>query len=256
MLEHHAAFGLDVESLDIVIVDDSKTVLTMIRSMISALKVERVRSYDRGDLALQAIMHEPPNVILTDLAMSPMSGMQLLRLIRQQTMEPLCFIPVIVVTAHATERRVAQLFEIGAHHVLAKPMSASVLQNRLKSLVQDPRAMRLEGDRYVIDGMHEVLEEKQSRMRSLEKARAFHEEVLPQAQESQRTVDRILNDYVDYDPDEGRTIKLTSSGMRIGDKLRKDREAREAREAREKDALVGRPQRSRRYAGISRRRTG
>ncbi len=258
MLEHHAAYGLDVESLDVVIVDDSKTVLTMIRSMISALKVERVRSYDRADLALQAIMHEPPNVILTDLAMSPMSGTQLLRLIRQQTMEPLCYIPVIVITAHATERRVAQLFEWGAHHVLAKPMSSAMLQNRLRSLVKDPRMMRLDGDRFVIDGMHEVLEEKKSRMESLSKARQFHTEVLPKALESQRAVDRILKDQVDYDGEQPRTIKRMSSGMIIGDKLRKQREEREAQVAAEaaEKAARGDVKRSRRFAGVSRRRAG
>ena len=248
-MQHHAAFGLDVESLDIVIVDDSKTVLTMIRSMISALKVERVRSYDRGDLALQAIMHEPPNVILTDLAMSPMTGMQLLRLIRQQTMEPLCFIPVVVITAHATARRVAQLFEIGAHHVLSKPMSANVLQSRLHSLTSDPRMMRLDGERYVIDGMHEVLREKQSKIRTLEKARQFHEEVLPQAEESQRAVDKIFNGNVELKEDEGRAVYRASPGMRIGDQVRK-----EAVKAREERKAESRPNRSRRYAGVGSRR--
>ncbi|TLP48951.1 MULTISPECIES: response regulator [Cohaesibacter] len=255
MLEHHAAYGLDVESLDVVIVDDSKTVLTMIRSMISALKVERVRAYDRADLALQAIMHEPPNVILTDLAMSPMSGTQLLRLIRQQTMAPLCYIPVVVITAHATERRVAQLFECGAHHVLAKPMSAAVLQSRLRSLVTDPRMMRLDGDRYVIDGMQEMLEEKKSRMESLAKARQFHTEVLPQAVESQRTVDRILKGQIDHNKEEVRTIKRMSTGMMIGEKLRKQREEREEREMAERAAQRS-GQRSRRYAGVSRRKAG
>ena len=191
-MEHHAAYGLSIESLDIVVVDDSKSVLTMIRSMISSMKVARVRCYDRADVALHAIMHEPPNVILTDLNMAPMDGLQLLSLIRRETMEPLSFIPVIVITAHATEQRVAKLFETGAHHVLAKPMSSTALQQRLMSLCGDKRLMRLEGDRYVIDGMHEVLEEKRSRLRSLAKARQFHEQTLPQAKRSQRDVDRIL----------------------------------------------------------------
>ena len=224
-MEHHAAYGLDLESLDIVIVDDSKTVLAMIRSMISSLKVGRVRTFDRGDLALQAIMHEPPNVIFTDLAMSPMSGMQLLRLVRQRTMEPLCFIPVIVVTAHATQQRVAQLFEVGAHHVLAKPTSSIVLQNRLKSLTSDPRMMRLEKERYVIDGMREALMEKQKRLRTLEKARQFHEQTVPRAQEKQRRIDKILDTPAgiiqpqEMEQPEAKQIYL-SRGARIAESLR------------------------------------
>nr|WP_321456842.1 response regulator [uncultured Cohaesibacter sp.] len=212
-MEHHAAYGLSVESLDIVIVDDSKSVLTMIRSMISSLKVARVRSYDRGDVALHAIMHEPPNVIITDLNMAPMSGLQLISLIRRNTMEPLCFIPVIVITAHATEQSVAKLFETGAHHVLAKPMSSTALQQRLLSLSSDKRLMRLDGDRYVIDGMHEVLEEKRSKLRSLAKARMFHEQTLPQAKKTQRAVDRILRD--PDEPDlENQEVRATTVGTR------------------------------------------
>lgn len=252
-MEHHAAFGLDIDSLDIVIVDDSKTVLTMIRSMISSLKVARVRTYDRGDLALQAIMHEPPNVILTDLAMSPMSGMQLLRLVRQKTMEPLCYIPVIVVTAHATQARVAQLFEAGAHHVLAKPLSSAVLQQRLKSLCADRRVMRLDGERYVIDGMHEVLEEKRSRMRSLEKARQFHTEVLPQALENQKEVDSILADSHSLADDDHRPMPMMSRGMMVAEKLRREASARKAFGAvGERGSDSGSVRRSR-YAGVKRR---
>ncbi|WP_157747833.1 PleD family two-component system response regulator [Cohaesibacter sp. ES.047] len=226
--------------------DDSKTILTMIRSMISALKVARVRSFDRGDLALHAILQEPPNVILTDLAMSPMSGMQLIKLIRQQTMEPLCFIPVIVITAHATQARVAQLFEIGAHHVLAKPLSSAVLQNRLRALSSDRRVMRLDGDRYVIDGMHEVLLEKQSRLKSLEKAREFHEQVLPQAKESQREADEILRGLDVCEEEPIRARPFASSGMRIAEHLR------EAKVREDKSKSASRPS-SKRYAGVSRR---
>lgn len=258
-MEHHSAYGLDLESLDIVIVDDSKTVLTMIRSMISALKVARVRSFDRGDLALQAIMHEPPNVILTDLAMSPMSGLQLLRMVRQKTMTPLCYIPVIVITAHATQKRVAQLFESGAHHVLAKPMSSAALQQRLKSLVNDRRVMRLDGERYVIDGMHEVLEEKQSKLRSLEKARLFHEEVVPQAIENQREIDTILADksvqHEEILPQHAASdvVPMMSRGMAVAEKLR-----RQARAAAETDGTggqrpaVGRSRTRSRYARVTR----
>ncbi|WP_319414051.1 response regulator [uncultured Cohaesibacter sp.] len=240
-MEHHSAYGLSIESLDIVIVDDSKSVLTMIRSMISSMKVARVRSYDRGDTALHAMMHEPPNVLITDLNMAPMSGLQLLSLIRRQTMEPLCYIPVIVITAHATEQRVARLFETGAHHVLAKPMSSAAIQQRLMSLCSDKRLMRLEGDRFVIEGMHEVLEEKRSRLRSLAKARQFHEETLPQAKRSQRDVDRILQ----RNEEEGQANEQPQSVYQ-GNRFLKA--------AKSAGSTASRPSRSKRYASVGGRR--
>ncbi len=253
-MEHHSAYGLNLDSLDIVIVDDSRTVLTMIRSMISSLKVARVRTFDRGDLALQAMLHEPPNVILTDLVMNPMSGTQLLHLVRQKTMVPLCFVPVIVVTAHATQKRVAQLFQAGAHHVLAKPLSAAVLQQRLVSLLKDDRLMDLAGDRYIISGMRETLREKRSKLASLEKAREFHEQIIPQAKEHQKQVDNILNHEVI--PEHLIPNYYGSRGQQIISKLHDQTEQQS--EVTEKTSLE-RPTRSGstgRYGRVSRRRAG
>jgi CheY-like chemotaxis protein len=256
-MEHHSAYGLNLDSLDIVIVDDSRTVLTMIRSMISSLKVARVRTFDRGDLALQAMLHEPPNVILTDLVMNPMSGTQLLHLVRQKTMVPLCFVPVIVVTAHATQKRVAQLFQAGAHHVLAKPLSAAVLQQRLVSLLKDDRLMDLAGDRYIISGMRETLREKRSKLASLEKAREFHEQIIPQAKEHQKQVDNILNHEVI--PEHLIPNYYGSRSQQIASRLH--RQAEQQTEATEAAAQSSpeRPTRSGstgRYGRVSRRRAG
>lgn len=256
-MEHHSAYGLNLDSLDIVIVDDSRTVLTMIRSMISSLKVARVRTFDRGDLALQAMLHEPPNVILTDLVMNPMSGTQLLHLVRQKTMVPLCFVPVIVVTAHATQKRVAQLFQAGAHHVLAKPLSATILQQRLVSLLKDDRLMDLAGERYIISGMRETLREKRSKLASLEKAREFHEQIVPQAKEHQKRVDNILNHEVI--PEHLIPNYYGSRSQQIASKLQ--RQAEQQSDATEAAAQSSpeRPTRSGaagRYGRVSRRRAG
>jgi hypothetical protein len=114
--------------------------------------------------------------------------------------------------------------------------------------------LRLVGGRYVIDGMHEVLEEKRSKMRTLNKARQFHEEVLPNAVESQRNVDDIITGRVEYDEEKGRTIRLASPGMRIGDYLRKgDFVGKDTAKAKDNTKPVGRAQRSR-FAGVGRRR--
>ena len=219
-LTNHAAFGHKIETLNIVIIDNSKTVVGMLRSMLSALKVERIRTYDRTDLALTAIMHEPPNIIITEYSTTPMSGLQFLNILRRNTMKPLCFIPVIVVTSHTTEQRVLQLFQKGAHHVLSKPISAATLQNRVLSLCYDDRKMRCEDEHFVIDGMKEVLEEKKSQLARLTKARLFHNEVIPKAKKSQQMVDAIM---LSSDPaisDTHQENKPSAYGMQLAKNLR------------------------------------
>ena len=87
-MKHHAAYGLELEELDVAIVEDSKAMQTILRSILLSFKVARVRVYDSGDDAVEGMLNEPPNVILTDWRMEPVSGYQLLRLIRHRHMEP------------------------------------------------------------------------------------------------------------------------------------------------------------------------
>ncbi|GGB43595.1 hypothetical protein GCM10011316_14510 [Roseibium aquae] len=171
-MKHHAAFGLGVEDLDIVVVDDSKPMQTLIRSILLSFRVARVRAFDSVDEALQSMMAEPPNVILTDWRMGPTSGYQFLRLIRHRHMEPLCYVPLMFITAHGTRALVNKALRAGAHHLLVKPLSPSTLYSRLRWLVQDARQMILEHSGfYNVSGINEAMNAQAEKLQSLHQAR-------------------------------------------------------------------------------------
>ncbi|MBD1546268.1 response regulator [Roseibium aggregatum] len=176
-MKHHAAYGLGLEDLDVVIVEDSKPMQTLIRSILISFKVARVRVFDSADEALEAMLSEPPNVILADWRMAPTSGYQLLRLIRHRHMEPLCYVPLIFITAHGTRALVDKGLRAGAHHLLVKPLSPSTLHSRLAWLVTDDRTMILENSGfYNIDGIHKTLDVQAEKLKTLENARTYHEQ--------------------------------------------------------------------------------
>lgn len=167
-MTRHYAYGLDFGDLDIAVVDDSKPMQTILRSTLLSFRVRRVRTYDTAESALEMMRLDPPNMIITDWRMKPMSGIGLLRTVRQRRHAPLCFLPVIFVTAHGTRTLVDRVLREGAQHVLAKPIAPSVLYDRILWTLHDSRPLVLNDEgRYVIEGMAENLDAKMQKWHQL-----------------------------------------------------------------------------------------
>lgn len=160
-MTRHYAYGLDIGDLDIAVVDDSKPMQAILRSTLLSFRVRRVRTYDTGATALEMMRLDPPNMIICDWRMKPMSGIALLRAVRQRRNAPLCFLPVIFVTAYGTRTLVDRALRDGAQHVLVKPLSPAGLHARILWTLNDSRPLVMNGDgRYVVDGVAESLDAK------------------------------------------------------------------------------------------------
>lgn len=192
-MKHHAAFGLAMEDLDVVVVEDSKPMQTILRSILLSFRVARVRTFDSVDDALEASLAEPPNVIITDWRMAPTTGYQFLRLVRHRHMEPLCYVPILFITAHGTRPLVDKALRAGAHHVLVKPLSPSTLHKRLKWLLNDTRPMILENSGfYNIYGIQRAMDEQAEKMQSLAGARFNHQKAVAQRIKVQDAVEEAF----------------------------------------------------------------
>ncbi|WP_181707062.1 response regulator [Chthonobacter rhizosphaerae] len=176
-MTHHSAFGLAPTDLDIVIVDESKPMQALLRSMLAHLRPRRLRIFDHPQGALDAMLHEPPNLILTDWMRRPVTGAQFMRMIRDRHMQPLSFVPVIVITANATRAVVESAMRRGAHMVLVKPVAPSLLHERIVHVTEDARRFEvtIDGAAFEIEGVRAMLAAQQARSDALNTARRFHE---------------------------------------------------------------------------------
>ncbi|PTW60573.1 response regulator receiver domain-containing protein [Breoghania corrubedonensis] len=176
IMRHSLAYNVPLESLDVVVVEDSKQMQTIIRSVLGAMRVQRVRTFDSAEKALQAMLSEPPHLIITDWRMEPITGYQLLRSIRHRRMAPLCFVPVLMVTAHGTRSLVEKALRAGAHHVLVKPLAPTALHQRMEWIIRDARKLVLEPgqDFFVIEGVAQALAVQSERRQALDQARLHH----------------------------------------------------------------------------------
>lgn len=153
----HRAYGVAIESLDVAVVEDSRPMQTLLRSMLAAQRVGRIRVYDGAEEAFHAMVQEAPHLVIADWKMKPVSGYQLLRAIRHKDIAPLCTVPVIMISGHATRSLVESAYQAGAHSFLVKPIAPAVLYRAIQRVLADRRTFQLDGDALVIDGVSEKL---------------------------------------------------------------------------------------------------
>lgn len=163
------AQGVALEDLDVVVVDDSKPMQTIVRSMLNAARVHRVRTFDDAGEAYRAMLVEPPHILITDWNLPDMDGLSLVRSLRDPRSGPLASVPVILITGHATRRLVETAIGSGIHFVLAKPLSPSNVMKRVMAVIADRRRFVLAADRghYVLEGADELLAGQRQRWRDL-----------------------------------------------------------------------------------------
>ncbi len=87
-----------------------------------------------GQSALEAIEALPPDLILLDVMMPKMNGMEVVRRLKGNKLLP--FIPVILQTALDTTDDIVQGFDAGADDYIAKPINFRELEARVKSLLR------------------------------------------------------------------------------------------------------------------------
>jgi PAS domain S-box-containing protein len=93
-----------------------------------------VIGYDRGQLALDKVNEEKPDVIISDIGMPDMDGYELARRIRKVSREN-GHIPIIAVTAFARPEDEAKAFQAGFDAHLPKPLDASRLERVVVDLL-------------------------------------------------------------------------------------------------------------------------
>ena len=85
----------------------------------------------RAEQALESIESHRPDVIVTDLLMPGMDGLELTRRIRSQS-----YIPIIVLSAIGDERKKVEALELGADDYVTKPFGMDELLARIKSVLR------------------------------------------------------------------------------------------------------------------------
>ena len=117
----------------VLIVDDQAATVDLISATLRLLGHEPISSYN-GEQALALIAQHPPDLILLDLMMPGIDGLETLR--RLRTSPGLEHIPVIVVSAGREFDLEDRLREVGGAVLLPKPISMDQLQLKIDECLE------------------------------------------------------------------------------------------------------------------------
>lgn len=117
----------------VLVVDDSAINRRLLQSLLERMAL-RVQLAEDGQAALDSVAADPPDLILLDVMMPGMDGLEVLRRLKNSGVTyP---IPVVMVTAMQELDTRVEALEIGADDFLAKPIVAVELKARVRSLLK------------------------------------------------------------------------------------------------------------------------
>ena len=128
------------ELLKVLLVDDNQHMRVLLTEILRAIGVKLIFEAADGAQALQILRGNPIDIVMTDLAMEPLDGIDFVRLLRNSQDSPNPMVPVIMITGHSTIRRVAEARDVGVTEFLSKPVTARGVLERIGRLVDHPRA--------------------------------------------------------------------------------------------------------------------
>ena len=109
--------------------DDARIRSALIRALTD--RGHAVSSAATGMAALQAVVDEPPDLVVLDLGLPDIDGIRLLRMLR-----PVSDVPVIVATARDEDTTTVAALDAGADDYLVKPFSAEQLDARIRAVLR------------------------------------------------------------------------------------------------------------------------
>jgi PleD family two-component response regulator len=128
-----------IEQLNVLIVEGDRHMRMLIREMLFALGVKDVAVASDGKAAVEEMQTFRSDLVLVDLKMEPIGGLEFVRQLRADTKNPYRFVPVIMITAYTDLDTVAMARDVGITEFMAKPISATILQQRIERVLKDSR---------------------------------------------------------------------------------------------------------------------
>ena len=135
----------DFRDCSILVVDDNDFFRKLLITMLRAFRIEAIVQAGDGETAFEEYRNKEFSCVITDWRMSPMDGLALVDKIRRSEESPKQDTPIILCTAYTEFDRILEARDAGVSEILAKPVSAAHLYNKLSTAIFDTRQFVSEG---------------------------------------------------------------------------------------------------------------
>ncbi len=121
------------KNMNILIVDDYRTMLRIIRNLLKQLGFNNVDEALDGKEAYDKIEAGNYGLIISDWNMEPMTGLELLKKVRAT--DSMKHIPFIMVTAESKTENVLEAKKAGVNNYIIKPFNAETLKAKMAAVI-------------------------------------------------------------------------------------------------------------------------
>jgi two-component system chemotaxis response regulator CheY len=121
--------------VDVLIVDDSAAIRKILQRVLRQTDIPIGEVFEAGDgvEALKALQDRHVNLILSDINMPNMDGLQLLAQLKQ--IDKWKSVPIVMVTTEGGQGKVIEAVQLGAAGYVRKPFTAEQIKEKLTGLV-------------------------------------------------------------------------------------------------------------------------
>jgi len=119
-------------SMPVLVVDDYKTMIRIIRNLLKQLGFNNVDDAADGTEAFEKMQQARYGLVISDWNMEPMTGYELLKIVRGDS--GLCKTPFIMVTAESKTENVIAAKKAGVNNYIVKPFNAQTLKGKIEAV--------------------------------------------------------------------------------------------------------------------------
>jgi DNA-binding response OmpR family regulator len=117
-------------AIEVLLIDDDPVLSVMLRMLLRGQDFQ-IQALLTGEEGVRACQSSPPDVVILDLLMPGMDGWEVCKKIREFS-----DVPILILSALGSPGSVARALDAGADDYLIKPVHASLLSSRLRTLVR------------------------------------------------------------------------------------------------------------------------
>ncbi len=129
---------VDWAKLHVLVIDDEKPVRQLVARLLDHMGVGKVATAKDGSQGLFLLESAEPGVdlIICDLRMPKMDGIEFVRRVREGRTVPDPKVPILILTGHADEKSIKDFKELGINGFLVKPVSRNTFATYLSGALR------------------------------------------------------------------------------------------------------------------------
>jgi CheY-like chemotaxis protein len=128
---------MDIKRARVFVVEDEKIMSTFILGSLRRIGILDLYAFDDGTAAIKELANLKPDLILTDVHMRPMGGIEFVREVRAGANSQLSNIPVIFLSADSSASTVGEALPLGVAGYIVKPPNVNALATKIEQALKD-----------------------------------------------------------------------------------------------------------------------